>query len=199
MGAGDRSPVRKIVPAQGQRAGRWEDSRSAAANRFSPHELLLACVADDLGVPAGSLNRYVRSLPKNGNANVRKALEKDLRRLRKYGPVMAIVDWDEIANLWKHARPRPPGCKQGIATRFREDAPGDYELVFLERNIETLVDFACKSLALGKAPKAHDERDAVLAKASTAEPSIRRTIRDDCPSFERIVIRVARHLRSTSG
>jgi hypothetical protein len=161
--------------------------------------LLLACVADDLGVHPGSLHRDVRSIPRNGNANVRKALQNDLRHLRKIGPVIAIVDWDKIADLWRHAVPRPAACKQGITARFREEAAGDYHLIFLDRNVETLVALACEGLGHhGPPPKSHDARDAVLAKASWAPPSVRQHVRGRCPSFERIVTCVTRYLRPTS-
>lgn len=132
----------------------WEDSRGTAAKSFGPHELLLACVADDL-------------------------------------------DRDQLHDLW----PTPsPSCRSGITARFRQDAEGDYDLVLLERNMETLIEITCQILGRHVPPKDPDERDRVLLTAvwpPSGTTDIRQTIRHSCPSFARIVARVAGHMTST--
>jgi hypothetical protein len=173
----------------------WEDSRGEVAKGFGPHELLVACLDDDLAIGRNRLNDLVKPIPKNGNANVRKALKQDIERLRKAGPVVVVVDWDAIGDLWKYANPRPPACKAGISSCFRQDAPGDYDLVFLEQNIETLVKVACEATAqAGPPPKQPDARDGALGRAAWAPENVRQAIREGCPTFDRIVARVAGHV-----
>ncbi|MEX1367036.1 MAG: hypothetical protein AB1Z98_28170, partial [Nannocystaceae bacterium] len=89
-----------------------------------------------------------------------------------------------------------------IDARLRQDAPGDYELVFLVQNMETLV-FAVCSVTGRPAPSRKpnpDERDRILAGVVWGEtPEVRRRIRDECPSFDRIVGKVAAPLRTMLG
>ena len=177
----------------------WEDSRSAAANRFGAHELLLACVADDLGVHSRILNQHVRSLPKNGNTNVRKALQKDYRHLQKYGPVIAVIDRDQVHGLWP-TKPPPPSCRSGMVARFRQDASGDYDLVLLEKAMETLVEVTCQVFRRPVPPKDTEERDHVLQSAAwppSGTADSRYDIRRNCPSFARIVATVGGYVRPT--
>lgn len=175
----------------------WEDQRSARANRFGPHELLLACLADDLGRDRGALERRVESRPQKGNGSLRKALKQELPRFAKSGPVIAVIDRDQIHDLLPRTPP-PPSCMSGITTRFRQDAPGDYDIVFLVRNMETLVETVCRAtgrdVPLNKPTP--DERDRLLMAAVWgAPPQTRISIRSDCPSFDRLVTRVGRHLQ----
>lgn len=176
----------------------WEDQRGTQARGFGPHELLLSCLADELAIPREVLRDHVSSHPKKGVGNVRSALRRDLERLTKSGPVLAVVDWDQVHDLWKDAKPRPPRCKTGLTDRMRQDAPGDYELVFFEQNIETLIHAVCRATGRDvptSKPKP-DLRDRILARVVWHETEHkRREIRDACPSFDRIVAKTAARLR----
>jgi hypothetical protein len=171
----------------------WEDSRHGVSKGFGPHELLLSCLVDELDIDRDHLKPRVDSQPKNGNASLRKALQKDLRRISKSGPVVAVLDKDKIHDLWPPSPPRPD-CISGITARFRQDAQGDYDLVLIE-NIEALIEAACDVIGHDVPPKGHDARDRLLARVAWETPQTRHAIRDRCPSFARIVTRVARHLR----
>jgi hypothetical protein len=77
-----------------------------------------------------------------------------------------------------------------------EDAEGDYELIFLIRNMETLLDAAHDALGesrFGGKPNP-DQRDRVLHRIAWGSPQDRQRVRDACPSFDRLVVRVARAL-----
>jgi hypothetical protein len=176
----------------------WEDERGGVAKGFGPHELLLSCLVDDLGLPRELLLQRVNSLPKKGRDNLRTALQHEFRRLARYGPVLAVIDKDKARDLWKgRAQPPSPPCMSGMVARLHEDAPGDYDVVFLEENMETLVDVVCKANGqpLPSIKPRPDRRDQLLMPAAWASASVRHAIRSGCPSFDRLVSRVGRHLR----
>lgn len=178
----------------------WEDQRGVESRGFGPHELLLTCLSDELRIDRAGLKQSVASHPHKGNTSLRKALQSNIGRLRKSGPVLAVVDSDQLHDLWP-PKPPPPTCISGRVARFRQDAAGDYELVLLVKNMETLIEAACKAthqrVAKGK-PKP-DERDALLARAVWGTTDVRQAIRAGCPSFDRLVTRVARHLATRSA
>ncbi len=174
----------------------WEDARGILAKGFGAHTLLLACLVD-LGVAREDLPR-IEAHAKKGNSNVRKALRTDGARLAKAGPVYAVLDRDKIRELWKPG-PMPADCKQAIAEQFKLDAPGEYDLVFLEQNIESLLRAALESMA-SEVPEAPwkpnpDERDRILSRVAWATARERDEVRRRCPSFDRLVTRVAAKLR----
>ena len=174
----------------------WEDSRSPRANKFGPDLLLRACVADDLGTSPNRLERYVVPQPRKGNGSVVKALRQDLERLVRSGPVFAVIDRDKVKQLVASGLDIPD-CRAEICARFRAKAPGDYELVLLEDNMESLIAAACTAMGLeppGKKPSP-DERDRILARAAWATSPERRRVREVCPTFDRIVLRVAAALQ----
>ncbi|MFH0902366.1 MAG: hypothetical protein V2A73_17170 [Pseudomonadota bacterium] len=182
----------------------WEDQRGVESKGFGPHELLLSCLADDMLLPPGQdqadrfecfrrhLKGVVRSIPQKGNSNVRKALQQNGERLARSGPVFAVVDRDKIRELWKNQESIPMDCMTAIRGRFHQDAPGKYDLVFLEQNVETLL---VAALALNgqslKEKPAPDERDRILVGLARDVPSRRAQLRRDCGSFDRLVTRVA--------
>jgi hypothetical protein len=181
----------------------WEDQRGEQAKRFGPHDLLLSSVADDLSTSTSEqpqkrakLDKQIIAVPKRGDGNIRKALQKDLRRFR--GPVIAVMDRDKVHRLWIDKRPPPSNCIQGISHQLRLDAPGKYDLVFLMKNTEDLLNATLA--ALGKAPLVDkpgpDSRDNLLAPAVWGEAQIRMKIRHLCPSFDRIVKVVGAHASS---
>jgi hypothetical protein len=179
----------------------WEDQRGGDARGFGPHELLLSCLVDDLTIPREQLNGRIKSLPKKGRDKLREALKHEIRRFTKLGPVLAVIDKDKARDLWKGQTPPPPPCMSGMVSRLHDDAPGDYDIVFLERNVDELVEIVCKvtgqSVPTSK-PKP-DRRDLLITPAVRGAEQLRSDIRRRCPTFDRIVARVARHLRSKPG
>ena len=166
----------------------WEDQRGGQMKGFGPHELLVSCVVDDLGRERGEVERRVLSAPKKGSGNVLKALRADLALLRKSGPVCAIVDRDRIRNLWP-LEARPLDCFSAIRKSFFERAPGDYALVLLVENAETLVEACCNATErrLPESKPSPEERDRILARVAWGERRARDEVRRATPSFDRIV------------
>lgn len=146
----------------------WEDGRGNVAKGFGPHELLLACIADDLGLAREHLKQRLESYPQKGNGSLLKTLQHKLQRLRKTGPVIAVVDRDQLHDLWRPPKPPPPTCTSGMVARFRQDADGDYDLVLLDRNMESLIEVVCH--ALGRDPPrtkpTPGQRDQLLMRAA---------------------------------
>lgn len=126
----------------------WEDQR-AAGKGFGPHELLVSCLADELATEASTLKKRVRSHPKKGNAKVLADLKLNAARLRNSGPLFAVIDRDKVRKLWS-AADAPTDCLSGLGKHFHRDAPGDYELVFLIQNVESLLDIAADVLGEAK-------------------------------------------------
>lgn len=177
----------------------WEDQRGVVAKGFGPHELLVSSVADELKVDRSSLKARVVSVPKKGNGNVVKALKYDLGKLKKCGPVVAVIDRDKAAKLWKDKPFSAPDCMSGLKDQLQKDAPGEYELVFLVENTESLTDAVCadSQKPCGANKPTPDERDQLLGKAAWGEPALRKQVLERVPSFARLVEKVARNLRAT--
>jgi hypothetical protein len=181
----------------------WEDQRGEQARRFGPHDLLLSSIADDLSASTSEqpqnrtkLSKHIIAVPKRGDSNVRKALQKNLQNFR--GPVIAVMDRDKVHRLWSDKQPPPSNCIQGISQQLRLDAPGKYDLVFLMQNAEDLLDATLA--ALGKTPLVDkpnpDSRDNMLGPAVWGDTRIRTAIRQSCPSFDRLVKVVGAHARA---
>jgi len=171
----------------------WEDQRGAQVKGFGPHELLISCLVDELGHPRDSVARAVECHPKKGHGKVLRALRLDFPKLKRLGPVLAVVDRDKIKDLLSQP---VTDCMSGISKRFREAAPGDYELIFMIDNVETLIVSACRALGESEPTRkpTPDERDRILAKAVWGERAHRARIRSTCPSFDRVVRRILAHL-----
>jgi hypothetical protein len=174
----------------------WEDQRATAAKTFGPHELLVACVAEELEeAPKMVLSRVV-SIPKKGNGNVAVALKRDLMRLSDAGPVCAVFDRDKIRDLFGQSS--TPSCISGIKRRIYEDAPGTYEVVLLDRNVETLVDACCRAqqrpAPASKQPP--DQRDRIVTRTAWGGVGERAAVRAAVPSFNRLVEWVVIQLRT---
>jgi hypothetical protein len=174
----------------------WEDQRAGGPVKgFGPHELLLTCVQEKTGRSREELKRSIRPVPKKGVGNVLNALRVDLPRLENSGPVVAVIDRDKVLNAWM-APERPYDCMSAIRKRIAEDARGGCDVVFLIRNMEDLID-ACR-FVLGQEPQRRKpgplDRDSILAKAAWSPQLRRADILARCPSFGRLVDRIARVL-----
>lgn len=171
----------------------WEDARGVVSSGFGPHELLVSCVADEIGCPRAVPGRIIRSVPKKGNGNVLRTLLRDLDgRLARHGPVLAVFDQDRVRELWPEGA-RPTNCYTAIHAAFEEKAPGSYLLLLIERNTETLIEAACRVLRIPvpSSKPSPDQRDLPLIRiAREADRSRRDDLRGMVPSYDRIVRRV---------
>lgn len=170
----------------------WEDARQAVRSKaYGPDQLVAACVADDLACTIKAVTNRFTGVPKKGVGNVMRCLREEAANFSP-GPLCAVIDHDKVLDLWPSDR-RPTPCKQGICSKIRADAPGDYRLVLLYDNVESLVDASCLALGWSKVPdKRPTERDKVLqALAFSATPAQRQVVRGTVDGFDRLVTWVA--------
>jgi hypothetical protein len=173
----------------------WEDQRGGIIKGFGPHELLVSCVADELRCTRDGVKHCVIPAPRKGNGNVIRALKQDLDKLSRSGPVCAVLDRDQAVNLWP-AGSRPATCLSGIRAAVAGLAPGDYELILLDTNVETVVTACCGALG-SVAPVSKpspDERDRILTRAAWSAASTRASVRSAVPSFDRLVRWIANNV-----
>jgi hypothetical protein len=144
----------------------WEDQRGGLLKGFGPHELLVSCVSERLELDRWHVGRLITSVPKKGKEKVLAALREDLRALGDARRVCAVFDKDRAHEMFPPGR-RPTPCNQGLTEAVRSSAAGDYKLVFLVRNVESLLDAAATRLGEKPAGKPDpDQRDRLLNRAA---------------------------------
>jgi hypothetical protein len=166
----------------------WEDARQSVKPRiYGPDQLLAQCVADDLGCPFSDAKKMFEGHPKNGDSNVLTALKKDAPFILNRGPLCVVFDRDKVRELWTPKK-RPTDCKAGICAAIRQRANGDYKLVLLADNMETLVKAACKALQIEVPEKRPTERDRILQRlAFEGTKDQRNDVRANVDGFNRLV------------
>ncbi|MBN1612151.1 MAG: hypothetical protein JW940_36305 [Polyangiaceae bacterium] len=170
----------------------WEDQRGVRAKGFGPHALLVACLVDDEVGTREELSDRLNSIPLKGNGNVLRELRGKAHRILDSGQLFAVFDRDKTHELWP-SKDNVPNCMSGVAARLKQDAPGDYEVVFLRDNIESLLSAAAQALGFPSPANkpTPDERDRLLGQLTWGTAEARRKTRSTCPSFDRLVRRVA--------
>jgi len=183
----------------------WEDQRGVQAKGFGPHELLLSCLVDRCADSSNQadrsrlhekLRRHVLSVPKKGNGNVLRELTGRLQKLSKGGPIVAVLDRDRIADLWRGRKDvRVPDGMCHHKVQIKNDAPGDYEVIFLVENVETLTTALLQARGPARSGKpTPDERDRILGGATWGDPQRRKGLLEQVPSFARLVSKVAERI-----
>jgi len=165
----------------------YEDQIGVDLKDFGLHNLLVQCVCDEVdGVTRWQLKRRIEGHPKKGDVGVIRALESDGRKLLDSGHLIALLDDDKI-------RPRMgldlDSCRKIVADSLRGKAAG-CDVVLLVENTETLLG-ACARLMgtpwTGGKPTPV-ERDRLFNRfAATTNPDLRKRLRDEVPSFGRLV------------
>ena len=165
----------------------WEDQRDGKLKGFAPGELATACVCDRRGMPPWARLDWLRHSPLKGNGNVMRQLQHAHAWLSRLGPVIAVVDRDQIHGYWQ-ANP-PTNCMTGILDRIASECRGRRDLVFLIDNMETLVAACCEALTVPRPSKKPNpaERDRIIAKIAMGDRRLRDDVQHRCPSFARLV------------
>jgi len=168
----------------------YEDSRTAG-RAFTLHDVVLACVGDDLRRHGWELKHVVTCKPMNGNSKV-------LAECSRVGPklkerhIAVVLDGDRLDRALDL---RARYCKREAREAFESRiADRRFELFVLDENIETLL---ARLEELGDLfplmrearEKDTDARDAVFSKAARL-PEARRLIRE-VASFDRLIHHVA--------
>jgi hypothetical protein len=156
----------------------YEDSAAdGPVKEYGPHLLVRQCVADRLGKSPWELST-LEGMPRNGASNI----VKDCRRVppqigRDGRLVVAVYDADkihrEVNNLQREVKLPAGACKRDIKPILRAACAWQERLVivFLEENIETVLEAVCACAAvsvelrrLAVERKQRNERDIVLRK-----------------------------------
>lgn len=170
----------------------WEDQRGGPQKGFGPHELICQCIADQRGCDKSRVSRVVKSVPCKGNGNVLRVLSQDGPKLQNSGPVLVVLDLDRAHELL--GGPELKDCKTALSQALRGRASGSYEILYLDRNVDTIVALCCRLLGRAEPDKklTPDERDAELARLTFGgDPSARRQLLGESPSFARVVAKIA--------
>ncbi len=167
----------------------WEDQRGGPEKGFGPHELLVSCVADELSCDRWVVDKRkaIRSVPLKGRDNVVAFLKTKLSLLSN-DAVCVVLDRDKVLDIWS-GKEGPSDCIASIKQALIEEAPGKYELVLLVDNVESLVKAGCEAAGLSLPPTKPNPtgRDQLLRPAVHGQRKVRDRVREDVPSFNRIV------------
>ncbi|MDX2024386.1 MAG: hypothetical protein SF187_29355 [Deltaproteobacteria bacterium] len=166
----------------------WEDARQPVRSKnYGPDQFLARCIADDLGCDLKDALRMFSGQPKKGAGTIKRLLTDEAPLVLNRGPLCAVLDHDKILELWLPTE-RPNDCHSGICGAIRSASPGDYYLVLLHENMETLVRAACDVMHVDVPAKSPQTRDDILARLVFGESSEKRQIvRDAVPGFNRLV------------
>jgi hypothetical protein len=96
----------------------WEDQLAVASKTFGPHQLALACLADEFGEPSRwALRDALISIPCKGDGNLVKRLEREGSLLTRSGEhLVAVLDDDAVRRLYGLA---PDSCKSVVLSAIR--------------------------------------------------------------------------------
>lgn len=184
----------------------YEDRRGPQ-REFGLHNLVIACVADELGGDVFSLGLASKldGRPMKGVNNLLKSCRQDVRRLGPRGQrVFALIDDDEIRTQLKHEGvPRSADeavVIQAIKAPGRCVAPEQLEVLLLKDNTETVIEAArdCGAdVSVERAlQKDINARDRVFNHVAWSSARvIRDCIRRKVNAIERLVLALAAAVR----
>jgi len=124
----------------------YEDQRGKE-KEFGLHNLVVACVADDLGKDVFTLCRAFEAHPTKGVSNLLRSCRQDVHRLGARGQrVFALIDADKIREQLRHegvpASADDDAVVRAIKAEGRCVAPDQLEVVLLKENTETVIQAA---------------------------------------------------------
>lgn len=178
----------------------YEDQRGPRAG-FGPHELVLACVSDRIGVSRRPLREHVfPGFPKKGNAKLLAACRDDAADLAdRHRHVVAVFDDDAVRSLVG----LPSGARRrDVATAVlrRSGAPRAMTVLLLGRRMEDVVSAAQEAMGeTHPAAKRIGERDDVLGRAVAADVRVRERILERVPAVRCLVDLLVRLWRQHVG
>jgi hypothetical protein len=128
----------------------YEDQRGPQ-KQFALHDLVLACVADELGadVHVLDLQKKLSGRPMKGVGTLLSSCRRDVCRLGPQGQrVFALIDNDRIRDQLRHegvtAAASADQVIQAIKAPGKCVAPDQLEVILLEENTETLIKAAAE-------------------------------------------------------
>jgi hypothetical protein len=188
----------------------YEDAavRGGQVKDYGPHLLVRQCVADRLGKQLWEL-RQLDANPRNGASNIRLDCKQNPPAIgRAGGRVFAVYDFDQIHQEVKLSS---SACKEQLKEVLKKECAWQDRLtiVFLERNIETVVEAVC-SCASGRIPedqrlkaikhKRLNARDLILKRVlGPSDRALREAVLHEVPSFAYLVDKVVAALEDAGS
>jgi hypothetical protein len=190
----------------------YEDSRDLKTKGFGLHALIKQCVCDVLGKSSWDIpDSELDGNPKNGVSKLRDECRRNMRRFAaRSGVAFAVYDDDKIR---EEIGLPPIACKRDVVKELKDgcDSPDKLHVVLLQRNTESVL-HALREIATSLATdsdwdeainrKRTAQRDAIFNAAASPEPSrclIRKNLRAMVPSFDRLIMHVARALEGPAA
>lgn len=172
----------------------YEDERGPTT-QFGLHELVLACVADDLNTERYLLQKIIECHPMKGVSKVLQSCYRDVRRLSARGQrVFALIDDDHVREQLPGMDPLASVASVVEAIRKKSDCPEQLEVILLGKNTESVIEAAklCDPEAPDDAVRkalAKDltQRDRMFHRAASRSLDVRRCIRAKIPALEKLV------------
>lgn len=164
----------------------YEDSWGQA-KEFGLHELVVACVADNLDRDWWELKSRFEAIPKRGVNNLLSACSDDVPDMPD-PLIFAIFDSDKLHRaLWRSGRPTEPE----LVAELRRRCPDGRLHMFLIPNTEAVVEAVAN--CLGETPPAKDPlaRDLLLTRGARRSHQRRDCARAAVPSFDACVVQIA--------
>lgn len=173
----------------------YEDNRGAEKG-FGLHALVVACVADDLGVEMFALTKKLDGRPMNGVANIVRSCRRDIHRIAPQGQtVFALIDDDRIRDHLPGVDVRAEEDTVVRAIKGQSDAPAQLEVFLLKKNTETVIEAArrCDPTLADDAVeqalrKNLAQRDRIFNNVARTGRAVRDCIRANVPALHRLVI-----------
>lgn len=160
-----------------------------SVKEFGLHELLVACVADQLGQDWWSLRGRFDAIPKKGDSKLLAACENDVPDMPDR-TIIAVFDADKLHKLlFGSGRPSNDEIHAALRRRCTDER---LHVFLLDRNTETVVDAVADCLKVERPRKNPLLRDQLLLRAARSPTTeVRDCVRRAVPSFEQCVCAIA--------
>lgn len=172
----------------------YEDQATALKD-FGLHNLVLACVLDEVTFDRSALGKKLSGQPMNGVDKLLTTGWKGITRLAPQGqPVFALIDEDKIR---KHVKVPPTADEDAVVQAIQSKCTGSsrFEVFLLRKNTETVIETAalCSDQipkdaierAIQKVPNARDRVLNIVAWGLGR--AVRDCIRGKVPALDRLV------------
>jgi hypothetical protein len=169
----------------------YEDQLAAGATpkEFGVHKLVVAAVADVLGLRYFEVDRRIEPIPKKGSSNVIIALRDD--GLNNLPALLVLLDADKIRSEGLLKLSANSSMDEVLDRLAEVTVTQRSAFILLDRNVESILQAAadCEATIDGNAlqralNKKLNERDRILNKVAFAARAVRDCIFGKVPSLE---------------
>lgn len=183
----------------------YEDERGPT-KEFGLHNLVMACVADELDLDLYRVKEHADPRPMKGVNKLLQACWRDVRKMAARGQrVIALIDDDRIRDNLPGMDARRTDEEVIREIRKRSDAPEQLDVILLHKNVESVIEAArdCdRTISSDTVARALDknliQRDRIFHNVARSTRDVRNCIRSKIPAIERLVQRLVSLVRQRS-